>query len=367
MVKPTNTKFDFPLQKKLNEISSGVGGGGGGGVTDHGALTGLADDDHLLYHTDTRGDTRYYTKSQVDTSLSGKANTGHTHVTSEVTGLDTALSGKQPLATVLTNTTAAFTTAQETKLAGIASGAQVNVPTNLSYTDATRVLASDTGTDVTLPLVTTGNAGLAPASGGGTANFLRADGTWATPSGGGGINNHGYSVMVPATGLFISNNVNGTALGTQIQVANRNVIAPFIPGFNVTIDQLGVSVSTLLASNNAKGVIYDADSNGRPTTILRESTNISSAAASTVFAAITSITLTAGKVYWIGVRCSGTFTLRTLAVGALPALDYTNAATPAIRQTLILTETFANAAANWTYASSQHSTALMPLVLMRVA
>jgi len=28
--------------------------------------------------------------------------------------------------------------------------------------------------------------GLAPASGGGTTNFLRADGTWAAPSGGGG-------------------------------------------------------------------------------------------------------------------------------------------------------------------------------------
>ncbi|HVZ05497.1 DUF2793 domain-containing protein [Hyphomicrobium sp.] len=34
-------------------------GGGGGGVTDHGMLTGLADDDHLQYHTDARGDARY--------------------------------------------------------------------------------------------------------------------------------------------------------------------------------------------------------------------------------------------------------------------------------------------------------------------
>ena len=58
--------------------------------------------------------------------------------------------------------------------------------TNLSYTAATRVIASDTGTDATLPLVTTGDAGLAPASGGGTTNFLRADGTWAAPAGGGG-------------------------------------------------------------------------------------------------------------------------------------------------------------------------------------
>lgn len=34
-------------------------GGGGGGVTDHGALTGLADDDHTQYLTNSRGDARY--------------------------------------------------------------------------------------------------------------------------------------------------------------------------------------------------------------------------------------------------------------------------------------------------------------------
>lgn len=46
--------------------------------------------------------------------------------TSDVVGLDTALSGKQPLATVLTNTTASFTTALETKLNGVATGATAN-------------------------------------------------------------------------------------------------------------------------------------------------------------------------------------------------------------------------------------------------
>lgn len=54
--------------------------------------------------------------------------------------------------------------------------------TDLGYTASTRVLTSSTGADVTLPLVTTGNAGLAPASGGGTSNYLRADGTWAAPT-----------------------------------------------------------------------------------------------------------------------------------------------------------------------------------------
>jgi hypothetical protein len=40
-------------------LPTGGGGGEGGGVTDHGMLTCLADDDHLQYHTDARGDARY--------------------------------------------------------------------------------------------------------------------------------------------------------------------------------------------------------------------------------------------------------------------------------------------------------------------
>jgi hypothetical protein len=56
------------------------------------------------------------------------APSAHGHVIGEVTGLTTALAGLQPLAAVLTGTTASFTTAQETKLSGIAAGATVNSP-----------------------------------------------------------------------------------------------------------------------------------------------------------------------------------------------------------------------------------------------
>lgn len=57
------------------DLEEEIGEGGGGGVTDHGALTGLSDDDHTQYFNQTRGDARYYTKSQIDTSLLNKAST----------------------------------------------------------------------------------------------------------------------------------------------------------------------------------------------------------------------------------------------------------------------------------------------------
>lgn len=41
------------------EAPLGTAGGGGGGVTDHGALTGLEDDDHTQYLNNARGDARY--------------------------------------------------------------------------------------------------------------------------------------------------------------------------------------------------------------------------------------------------------------------------------------------------------------------
>jgi hypothetical protein len=52
--------------------------------------------------------------------------------------------------------------------------------TDLDYVASTRLLTSSTGADVTLPLFSPTVAGLAPASGGGTTTYLRADGQYAT-------------------------------------------------------------------------------------------------------------------------------------------------------------------------------------------
>ena len=116
------------------------------------------------------------TKAQFDTAVTdgnflyvGDVTTNATH-TGEVTG-----SG------ALTITADAVTNA---KLANVATAtikgratAGTGDPEDLTGTQATALLDA----------FTSGLKGLAPASGGGTTNFLRADGSWAAPAGGGGV------------------------------------------------------------------------------------------------------------------------------------------------------------------------------------
>ena len=61
-----------------------------------------------------------------------------------------------------------------------------------------------TGTQATslLDVFTTSLKGLAPSSGGGTTNFLRADGTWAAPPSGGGITTLGADSTCTATATY---------------------------------------------------------------------------------------------------------------------------------------------------------------------
>lgn len=260
----------------------------GGGTTYHGALTGLADDDHTQYHTDARGDARYTalahtgaggtahanvvaagaagfmtgadktkldgiasgaTANSSDATLFARANhtgtqlaatisdfasavaataaviantakvTNATH-TGDVTGA-TALTiansavtnaklANMATATIKGRTTAGsgapedLTAAQTRTLLNVADGATANSPdvtllaranhtgtqaqstvTNLTTDLAAKApLASPTFTGtVTLPAGTVVN-GVTLTTAGGTTDFLRADGTYAAPSGG---------------------------------------------------------------------------------------------------------------------------------------------------------------------------------------
>jgi len=82
-------------EPKVQVVTVGTQGPPGtGGDIDHASLNGLDADDHPQYHTDARGDLRYYTKAQVDAGLAGKANTAHGHSVADVAGLQSALDSK---------------------------------------------------------------------------------------------------------------------------------------------------------------------------------------------------------------------------------------------------------------------------------
>lgn len=270
--------------------------------------------------------------------------------------------------------------ADKTKLDGIEAGAQVNAATDLTYTASTRVLASSTGTDATLPLVgadaglmsaadktkldgvasgATANSSdatlldranhtgtqlaatisdfataVAAAGGmptGGTAGQVlqKVDGTnfnatWATPSGGGGSAGVHYLVAVPV-GTQIDLSVNGTTAVTVAGVANRCDFVPFIPAKSLTISRFYIEVTTLLAASTALVGVY-SDVNGVPTSLLVQGDAAADCGSigQKLITISSGFTFTAGTVYWIACATSSTQTLRGIPTGAQYSIGMAN-------------------------------------------
>ena len=155
---------------------------------------------------DASGD---FSARNITATLLGNADTASTLQTARTISLAGDLTGSASFdgsANITINTTASFVGT-----------------TNLSYDSATRVIASDTGTDATLPLFSSTIAGLTPHSGGGSVNYLRADGTWATPPG--TATNLGYT---QATSTITSSTGTGVALPTFTSTSNG--LVPFSGG-----------------------------------------------------------------------------------------------------------------------------------------
>ena len=84
------------------------------------------------------------------------------------------------------------------------------------YTAGTGVVEKMTGTQATtlLDTFTSLLKGLVPASGGGTTNFLRADGTWTTPPGGGGTTTNALTFNNGGSGAASGSTFDGSSAVT---------------------------------------------------------------------------------------------------------------------------------------------------------
>ena len=151
------------------------------------------------------GDTITNTSPHIATNL-GITGTGNTRTITSSTGSNVTI----PAAT--TTTAGLMATGDKSKLDGIQAGAQVNVATNLGYTASTRVLTSSTGTNVTLPQVTTSDDGLMTAADKSKLNSVATGATANTGTVTSVTGGDGLSGTVTTTGSLA---VDGTVVRTS--------------------------------------------------------------------------------------------------------------------------------------------------------
>ena len=216
------------------------------------------------------------------TSLAGLSYASASFVKMTGTGVfaldtNTYITGNQTI-TLSGNVTGTGTTAITTTIgANVVTNAMLaQVATSTiqgRVTAGTGNIETLTGTQATtlIDTFTSTLKGLAPASGGGTANFLRADGTWAAPSGGGGVTAVTATTPVVATGtttpvISLASNYGDTQNPYGSKTANHILAAPNgtagVPTFRaiVAADIPTLNQNTTGTAANVTGIV--ALSNG---------------------------------------------------------------------------------------------------------
>jgi len=94
--------------------------------------------------------------------------------------------------------------------------------------------------------------GIVPASGGGTANFLRADGTWATPPGGGGGSGTVTSVGLTSSASTI------TVSGIPNPITAAGTFNIDLPLSGVTANTYGSASTVGVFAVNSRGIVTSA-------------------------------------------------------------------------------------------------------------
>lgn len=279
-----------------------------------------------------------------------------------------------------------------------------------------------------LDTFTSGAKGLAPASGGGTTNFLRADGSWAAPPGGGGSGDvvgpassvddliagfdgttgklikQGTTTLTELADLlaeviaargdrasldqrigvisnFASPNVGGvlstryydhsphaTGSTTIAGAANRCDLMPFYTSVPLAIDRIGVAVSTAAAGALGRIGIYGSGADGWPSDLLYEGpSDLDLSTTGYKFHGLT-FQFDSGTQYWLAVRHSSTATLRAIPVAGCYNLGLTSDTANNYFTEIRRTITFADPLpSTWGFMASELNASIPPSVRFRAA
>jgi hypothetical protein len=158
------------------------------------------------------------------------------------------------------------------------------------------------------------------------------------------------------SGNFYDQSTGSVGSSTLASATNRLTVMPFAVWKDLTIDQIGIAISSG-ASGNANIVIYASDpTTGWPTSRIYVSGNISTAAIG--YASVNyDYTFRKGMRYWIGVHTSAAPTLRSIPLSNLQNLGLSGSTGTTYFSVLRQTVTFGSSPATWTFASTQLTSA----------
>lgn len=110
------------------------------------------------------------------------------------------------------------------------------------------------------------------------------------------------ALPIAMPGMWLSAALTGVSDGGRAMTPNTLDLGPYVPPFSVTVDQALFQVANA-AAGAARIVIYSSDANGLPASLLWASGELDTSSGGLKMDTL-SLTLAAGRVYWLGLLCN---------------------------------------------------------------